>query len=169
MELLSGETYDIREFRTNKCWDWTRNCDGAPYSADIAIMVLDRPIPNAVLGEDYVNIWNAETMESVAGRDFILAGWGSSGELREDGSTDHHGIEIFHRGYNNVNEIRNNMLVYTMDQNGLPLEAMGHSGDSGSGAFIDIDGTLLIAGVKSNGEGATWGSENEYTRVGGIA
>ena len=132
-------------------------------------MVLDRPIPNAVLGEDYVNIWNAETMESVAGRDFILAGWGSSGELREDGSTDHHGIEIFHRGYNNVNEIRNNMLVYTMDQDGLPLEAMGHSGDSGSGAFIDIDGTLLIAGVKSNGEGATWGSENEYTRVGGIA
>ena len=76
VELLSGETYGIREFRTNKCWDWTRNCDGAPYSADIAIMVLDRPIPEAVLGVDYVDIWNADTMESVAGRDFILAGWG---------------------------------------------------------------------------------------------
>ena len=59
------------------------------------------------------------------------------------------------------------MLVYTMDRDGHELEAMGHSGDSGSGAFIDIDGTLLIAGVKSNGEGARWGSENEYTRVGG--
>ena len=54
-----------------------------------------------------------------------------------------------------------------MDRDGHELEAMGHSGDSGSGAFIDIDGTLLIAGVKSNIEGAYWGSRNEYTRVGG--
>jgi len=108
-------------------------------------------------------------MESVDGRDFILAGWGSSGVVREDGSSEHHEVEIFHRGYNNVNRISNNMLVYTMDRDGHELEAMGHSGDSGSGAFIDIDGTLLIAGVKSNGENARWGSENEYTRVGGLA
>ena len=31
------------------------------------------------------------------------------------------------------------------------LEAMGHFGDSGSMAGIEVDGTLLIAGVKSNG------------------
>ena len=61
------------------------------------------------------------------------------------------------------------MLVYTMDRDGHELEAMGHNGDSGSGAFIDVNGTLLIAGVKSNGERAQWGSENEYTRVGGLA
>ena len=35
---------------------------GGPFSADIAIMVLDRPIENAVEGLDYVNIWNAATM-----------------------------------------------------------------------------------------------------------
>ena len=76
MTLVSGETYGISEFRANKCWDFERNGDGGPYSADIAIMVLDRPIPDAQPGRDYVDLWNAETMESVANRDFILAGWG---------------------------------------------------------------------------------------------
>lgn len=77
VQLVSGETYKIKEFRVNKCWDFTKNCGaGGPESADIAIMVLDRPIENAVLGEDYVDIWNAATMESVEGKDFILAGWG---------------------------------------------------------------------------------------------
>ena len=74
--LVSGETYGISEFRANKCWDFERNGDGGPYSADIAIMVLDRPIAGAVKGVDYVDIWNAATMDTVAGEDFILAGWG---------------------------------------------------------------------------------------------
>ena len=45
---------------------------------------------------------------------------------------------------------------------------MGHFGDSGSMAGIEVDGTLLIAGVKSNGQDAFYGSQHEYTRVGGL-
>ena len=45
-----------------------------------------------------------------------------------------------------VNAIVNNMLIYTMDRpenGGLPLEAMGHYGDSGSGALLfEHDGTF---------------------------
>merc|ERR1739844_168578 len=78
----------------------------------------------------------------------------------------------FFRGYNEVNEIRKNILVYTMDKEedgGLRLEAMGHYGDSGSGALININGEVLIAGVKSHGGAAMWGTSHEYTRVGGAA
>jgi len=63
------------------------------------------------------------------------------------------------------------MLLYTMDRpedGGLPLEASGWSGDSGSAALVDVNGTWQIAGVLSNGEGTAWGSEAEYTRLGGI-
>ena len=47
VQLVSGESYRISEFRANRCWDFERNENGGPYSADIAIMVLDRPIKNA--------------------------------------------------------------------------------------------------------------------------
>ena len=35
------------------------------------------------------------------------------------------------------------MLIYTLDKpenGGLPLEAIGYSGDSGSAALVDVDG-----------------------------
>ena len=95
-------------------------------------------------------------MGDVTGREFILAGWGASGAVNEPGNGDesHHWIEIFHRGYNVINEIRDNMLIYTMDRpehGGLDLESMGHYGDSGSGALMLVDDELRIIGVKSNG------------------
>ena len=70
-----------------------------------------------------------------------------------------------------INEIRNNMLVYTMDSvedGGLWNEVMGHYGDSGSGAFLlGEDEEFRIIGVKSNGGMGQYGTEHEYTRVGG--
>ena len=81
--LNSGIEYGVREIRTNDCWDFEK---GGPFSADIAILVLDEPIEDAVEGIDYVNIWNADDMDSVEGREFVLAGWGLSGEVKEDGS-----------------------------------------------------------------------------------
>ena len=167
VRLNNGQRYGIKEFRTNDCWDFGSS---GPFSADIAIMVLDRPIQGAVAGRDYVETWNAETMGDVEGKTFILAGWGASGEIREDGTENHLVYEIFHRGYNTVDQIRDNMLVYDFDRpdQAHALEAMGHFGDSGSGAYIDIGGELRIAGVKSNGQDAFYGSQHEYTRVGGI-
>ena len=48
VRLADGEVYGIQEFRTNECWNFAAG--GGPFSADIAIMVLDRPIANAVEG-----------------------------------------------------------------------------------------------------------------------
>ena len=65
-------------------------------------MILDRPIPGAKKGVHYVDIWNTKTMGNVVGKQFTLAGWGISGAIRDDRSTDNfdEGMEIFHRGYN---------------------------------------------------------------------
>ena len=78
VKMYDGGEYEIKEFRTNECWvhEW-----GSPYSADIAIIVLDRPIPDAIEGVHYVPYWDAETMGDVVGRKFILAGWGRSGAI----------------------------------------------------------------------------------------
>ena len=105
-------------------------------------------------------------------RVFTLAGWGSSGAVQEEGmSEDHFVSEVYHSGENVVNQISDNMLQYTFDDaanGGLATEAMGHFGDSGSGALVEQNGTLFIAGVKSNGEDGFFGSSHEYTRAGGI-
>ena len=86
-------------------------------------------------------------------------------------------MQIFHRGYNVVDAISGNMLRYTMtrpEDGGLDLESMGHYGDSGSGALLEInpdepDHKLRrhrIVGVKSNGGPAQWGTSHAYTYVG---
>ena len=110
VQMHNGEIFGIKEFRTNECWDFNT---GSPYSADIAIMILDRPIPNAIKGVHYVDPWNAEDMGDVIGREFILAGWGQSGEVRPDMSDGHFtGMDIFHRGYNIFNEISGQSLSH---------------------------------------------------------
>ena len=63
------------------------------------------------------------------------------------------------------------MLIYTMDRperGGHDLEVSGHQGDSGSGALIEVDGELYIAGVLSHGQIPVGiGTFGAYTRVGG--
>ena len=166
VRLGDGQLYGIESFRTNECW-WNM---GQPFSADIAMMYLDRPVEGAEEGTHYIKMWDADTQGSVEGREFILAGWGASGEVLESGSESHLQYEIFHRGYNVVNEITGNMLEYTFDRpedGGLDLESMGHYGDSGSGALLVENGELYIIGVKSNGGPAQWDTTHQYTRVGG--
>ena len=111
-------------------------------------------------------------MGDVVGKEFILAGWGGSGEVRDDGSEGHmnESMDIFHRGYNVFNEIIGNVLAYTMDRqedSGLELEVAGYYGDSGSGGFVVIDDEMRIAGILSHGDGVAWGAYHGYTRVGG--
>jgi hypothetical protein len=166
VRLGDGQLYGIESFRTNECW-WNM---GQPFSADIAMMYLDRPVEGAEEGTHYIKMWDADTQGSVEGREFILAGWGASGEVLESGSESHLQYEIFHRGYNVVNEVTGNMLEYTFDRpedGGLDLEAMGHYGDSGSGALLIENNELYIIGVKSNGGPAQWDTTHQYTRVGG--
>ena len=63
-------------------------------------------------------------------------------------------MDIFLRGYNVFEEIRNNILIYYMDKpedGGLDLEVTSYYGDSGSGGFVVINDELHIVGVLSHG------------------
>ena len=136
--MSNGATYGIKEFRSHDCWDFTENGD---HNADIAMMILDKPIPGAKKGVHYVDTWNANKMGTVVGKTMTLAGWGSSGAVRDDGSETHmtESMDTFHRGYNVINEIRGNVLALTMDRpenGGLELEVAGYYGDSGSGGLV---------------------------------
>ena len=57
------------------------------YSADVAILILDRDItPNGAgvaptEGVHYLKPWETTADGSVVGEKFILAGWGQSGEV----------------------------------------------------------------------------------------
>lgn len=79
--VLKGETYGVVEQRPNDCYDVRT---GLPNPADVAIMVLDRPIPNAVEGDDYLKVYDGsdKTME---GEVFTLVGWGNSGPVGTSG------------------------------------------------------------------------------------
>jgi hypothetical protein len=46
-------------------------------------MILDEPIQNAVAGTDYIEVWDPAAYGEMTGRQFTLAGWGSSGEVQE--------------------------------------------------------------------------------------
>ena len=69
-----------------------------------------------------------------------------------------------------INEVRGDLLIYTMDSladGGLWDEVMGHYGDSGSGALIEHEGEFHIIGVKSHGGMGQYGTSHAYTAVGG--
>ena len=52
------------------------------YPADIAILVLEKPIPNAKAGDDYIDLWDVkEQKTTMEGKQFTLIGWGTSGTV----------------------------------------------------------------------------------------
>ena len=169
--MTNGEVYNIKEFRTNECWTFERDSENSNF--DISLMILDRPIPGAKKGVHYVDTWNSKTMGTVVGKTMTLAGWGSSGAIREDGTANHftEGMDIFHRGYNVITAVNGNVLEFYMDrpgQGGIELEVAGYYGDSGSGGFVTDDkGQMRIAGVCSHGDGTSWGAYHGYAQVGG--
>ena len=55
VEMWNGDVYSVSDIRPIDCWDIENM---VPNTADIAIFVLDRPIPNAQPGIDFVNVWN---------------------------------------------------------------------------------------------------------------
>ena len=133
--------------------------------------MLDTAVPNAVAGEDYLELWDVAAHGDMEGKTFTLIGWGLSGPV---GSSYDGSMSVLHQAENVVNEIKENTLVYTFDresEGGLDKEGLGNSGDSGSPAIIrnPVTGRWNIAGVKSWGAGEGYGSTNGYTRLGGIA
>ena len=67
VRLADGETYEIRESRANECFDYEGDI-WTTINHDIALMILDRPIPDAVEGRNYLKTWNAATMGNVIGK-----------------------------------------------------------------------------------------------------
>ena len=171
-----GNTYRVIEQRPLSCYT-NKAHEGfdIQFPADIAILVLEEPIPNAVAGDDYLDLWDVEEMNStMEGKIFTLIGWGLSGKVGDDANFDG-SMSVLHRAENKVNKIEDNTLIYTMDRpedGGLELEGLGNSGDSGSPALIhnSVTGQWNIGGVKSWGmNGSGYESTNGYTRLGGIA
>ena len=171
-----GNTYRVIEQRPLSCY--TQKADEGfdiQFPADIAILVLEEPIPNAQAGVDFLDLWDVEEMNStMEGKIFTLIGWGLSGKVGDDANFDG-SMSVLHRAENKVNKIEDNTLIYTMDRpedGGLELEGLGNSGDSGSPALIrnTVTGDWNIGGVKSWGmNGSGYDSTNGYTRLGGIA
>lgn len=154
---IDGADYNVVEYRGNECWS-----DDGPNSADMAILVFDSDV--SVTPYD---VYRAETNGNEVGKEFTLMGYGDYGAI-ESGSYTYTG-GVFHRGKNVFTKINYNMLEYKMDDNGLDLEAMMWSGDSGGPALIEVSGTDKIAGVNSNGECCSYGDTDEFCRLGSEA
>ena len=150
------------------CWNFRRE---GPNSNDLALLFLNKEINNQVVGRDYVDIWNPADHddEDITGSEFIIAGYGMSGPIK-NGNDRHLNDDLtFHRGFNEINEISKNIIHFTMDEDGLDMESMGYDGDSGSGSFIQRDGELYLIGVNSFGQRPKWGSKQGDVWVGGPA
>ena len=162
--MLSGtqEKRKIKEIRVDDCWNFNRE---GPNGDDIALLFLDKPIENAVAGTDYLQLWDPSEHgdEDITGSEFIIAGFGMNGVIKENGSERHLKDNlVFHRGFNEINQISKNIIHFTMDKDGLDYESMGYSGDSGSGSMIERDGMKYLIGVNSFGDEPSWGSKQGY-------
>ena len=84
-------------------------------------------------------------MGDATGREFAIAAWGSTAEIHE--AADWEPTEL-QRGYNVVNELKDELLYYTMDEHGgHQLESFAHTNDGGAGGLVEVDGELYIIGV----------------------
>jgi len=65
VKMADEEIYAVKEVRVHECWDWNNIFPPYyidKYHHDIALMIFDRPIPNAIEGVHYVKIWDELTM-----------------------------------------------------------------------------------------------------------
>ena len=113
------------EARSHSCWD---DKNQVPYSADFAILVLEKAVSPANLLPVYDGA--GKDLAGLLNNDFTLIGWGYSGPVQ----TEYAPYGTFGAGKNRVNEIKDNLMNVTFDKEkdgGLPLEALCQQGDSG--------------------------------------
>ena len=168
-------TSRVKEIRRSECYPAayaSRNIKETA-SADLALLILETPKPNAQRGVDYIDIWDDGADGDIKGAEFALMGWGRSGDVNNPDA----GLWRFHRGYNVVESYQQNRIAYNFDDpagsRGLPLEGMCNSGDSGGAATIERDGTRKLIGACSWGytldgyRDPSWELFDEYTSVSG--
>ena len=57
LKVKVGSQYRrIKEIRTTNCWDFSRQ---GPFSADVALMILNKPLDDVVEGVDYLKLWDS--------------------------------------------------------------------------------------------------------------
>lgn len=157
---IAGTTYNVVKVHKNPCFSVKK--DG-PNGADVALMKLDRSPPSTI-PRIPVYEWKDEV-----GKRMELMGWGDTGKAgikRRQTKTD----RKFRVAENVVTKATldkgdKGMLLYKLDKNGLPLEGMAWSGDSGGPMFLMKDGERYITGVNSAGDCCSYGSEDGYSRL----
>ena len=110
VQMWDGEVYTVSDIRPNDCWDLENT---VPNTADIALFVLDRPIPNAQPNVDFVQVWSENELGTEVRKTFTVMGWGEFGPKSRD--LDELDYGIFNRGENIIEEVHDNMIVYTFD------------------------------------------------------
>lgn len=132
-------------------------------SIDIALLQLDRPVPDVKPVPPYPN-------EDEVGKSVLFVGCGMTGTGESGPTLD----DFVTRGATNlVEEVRGGWMTFKFDAppGGTDLEGISGPGDSGGPAFIELDGTTYIAGVSSSNDDAgaagpcRYGSHEYYPRV----
>ena len=111
----------------------------------MALLILAEEKTDAVEGTDYIRIWDDDSDEDgdicdCEVDEFALMGWGYAGSVEGDFEDQTYGV--FHRGYNRIEYIEDNIIYYNFDDyydDGLELESIKASGDSGGSATVELD------------------------------
>jgi hypothetical protein len=156
---VNGVVHDVAEVILHPDWD--------DWNDDIALIRFEE----AVEGVDVYRLYQDNDEE---GQTMTLVGRGlhGTGIEGESGATQD---ELLRRAHNVVSTVNNQWIEVRFESPDeaeiLPLEGVGAAGDSGSPAFIEKDGEMLIAGLNSWGDGgrgigiSEYGSFDYSTRV----
>mgnify|MGYP006172647897 CR=1 FL=1 len=156
---VNGVEHDIAEIILHPDW--------GGWNDDVALIRFEE----AVEGVEVYRLYQDADEE---GQTLTLVGRGlhGTGIEGESGATQD---EILRRAHNVVSMVSNQWIEVRFESPDeaeiLPLEGVGAAGDSGSPAFIEKDGEMLIAGLNSWGDGgrgigiSEYGSFDYSTRV----
>jgi hypothetical protein len=123
---------------------------------DIAIFELDRPVVGITPSPLY-------RLTPTVGQELTLVGFGAGG-TGEDGHDGTFGTKRF--GTTPIDGIREQHIDWDFDDNPENPESNTAPGDSGGPGFIDVNGTLHVAGVTSGGTiGSAFGGGSFQIRV----
>ena len=139
---VNGQTY--RTSRIVNHPDYRPNQIGSDSANDISIMVLDRPVQG-------VTPYQINRAAPSVGQLLTLVGFGGGG-TGNSGHTGDFGTKRV--GTTPIDGVSSTLITWNFDNNN---ESNTAPGDSGGPAFVEVNGTFLIAGVTSGGDRADAG------------
>ncbi|MDA1014491.1 MAG: trypsin-like serine protease, partial [Planctomycetota bacterium] len=137
---VNGQTYNTTQMNSHPDYDGEIGEDD---SADIAIMVLDRPVSG-------VTPMEINRTTPFVGQTLTLVGFGGTG----DGSGHNGDFGTKYVGTTPIDSVTPGLISWDFDDNS---ESNTAPGDSGGPAFVEINGVFYIAGITSGGDNANAG------------